>query len=373
MARETHDTPADPRPANPRASEGRRAPQTAGSQDAKLLPPASLREVLRGRAPLVGSRLDPDRPRGWISPVEARVHMGIPYEDLHEAERTVLQERTGSLEPSDAAVIARALLARLWAPPEDAPALKRPRIVSARVDNLDIERAVESIVEPPSTDDPNARMVHFVHAHALNVATFDAEYARLLSRADLVLPDGIGLRIGARMLGFALRHNINGTDLLPVLCETAAARSVPLALVGATEEVVHGCADALRESHPGLEIALVSHGYLDEAGSEAVARELEGLGRCIVLVGMGSPKQEQWAWKHLRSVPGATVLTVGGLFDFYSGRIPRAPLVWRELGLEWVYRLAREPSRLAKRYLLGNPLFLSLALRQRLREGRQSG
>jgi N-acetylglucosaminyldiphosphoundecaprenol N-acetyl-beta-D-mannosaminyltransferase len=84
---------------------------------------------------------------------------------------------------------------------------------------------------------------------------------------------------------------------------------------------------------------------------------------------MGSPIQERFAWEHLAHIPTATVITVGGLFDFFSGRVPRAPLAWRELGLEWLFRLVQEPRRLAKRYLVGNPLFLLLALKQRLLEG----
>ncbi len=83
-------------------------------------------------------------------------------------------------------------------------------------------------------------------------------------------------------------------------------------------------------------------------------------------VGMGSPRQEAWAEEHLSGVAGLTVLTVGGLFDFFSGRMPRAPLAVRELGLEWAYRLAQEPRRLASRYLVGNPLFVSRVVRQRL-------
>jgi N-acetylglucosaminyldiphosphoundecaprenol N-acetyl-beta-D-mannosaminyltransferase len=113
---------------------------------------------------------------------------------------------------------------------------------------------------------------------------------------------------------------------------------------------------------------VISSGYFaTEADAEAVAQRIAALGRVLVLVGMGSPRQEQWSWKYLRNCAGATVLTVGGLFDFYSGRIRRAPIFWRDAGMEWVWRMLQEPRRLAKRYLVGNPLFLALALEQRLR------
>jgi N-acetylglucosaminyldiphosphoundecaprenol N-acetyl-beta-D-mannosaminyltransferase len=124
----------------------------------------------------------------------------------------------------------------------------------------------------------------------------------------------------------------------------------------------------MQQEIAGLEVPVVSPGFFasDDAARSIVDR-VRGLGRSLVLVGMGSPRQEQWSWKFLRDVGGATVLTVGGLFDFYSGRVPRAPLLLRELGLEWTFRLAQEPRRLAKRYLIGNPLFLALALEQRFR------
>lgn len=330
---------------------------------AELLPRAKLRDVARGRAPLVGSRIAPGARRGWVSPVEARVLMGIPYGDLAEEERRYVEgaDRTPG---RDAGVLARALFARLLAPRGGARPVDRPWIVSASVDNLEIEQALDAVLLKPTGG--RARTVCFVHPHSLNLAAFDAELAERLAEANVVLPDGVGVRIAASLLGVAMRHNLNGTDLLPLLCTAAAAEGVPLALVGAAEGVAERCADNLRGDHPGLRVALVSHGYVDGEASRRIARELEAVGRCIVLVGMGSPLQERWAHEHLRPLPEATVVTVGGLFDFFSGDVARAPVIWRELGLEWLWRLRQEPRRLAKRYLLGNPLFLSLALSQRL-------
>jgi N-acetylglucosaminyldiphosphoundecaprenol N-acetyl-beta-D-mannosaminyltransferase len=135
--------------------------------------------------------------------------------------------------------------------------------------------------------------------------------------------------------------------------------------VGGAEGVAEQCAARLRHDHPGLSTPVVTHGYVSDEESDAIRARIAKVGRAVVLVGMGSPRQETWARRHLDGIPGITVVTVGGLFDFFSGRIPRAPAVWRELGVEWLYRLIQEPRRLARRYLLGNPLFLALALRQR--------
>jgi N-acetylglucosaminyldiphosphoundecaprenol N-acetyl-beta-D-mannosaminyltransferase len=318
-----------------------------------LLPRAALADVLLGRAPLVGSRVDPAAPRGFVSPVEARVHVGIPYGDLAREEARLLPELDLL---SRLGVVARAAIASALAPAEDAAAAPRPWILSALVHNITIEEALEEILARP--EGGHATMVHFVHPHALNLAASDADLASCLARADLVLPDGVGLRVAAKLLGVALRHNVNGTDLLPMLCARAAAEGLPLALVGSAPGVAATCAERLQKAHAGLKLPIVSDGYLDEVASTALVSRIKGLGRCVVLVGMGTPLQERWAWR-LAEAKDATVVTVGGLFDFYSDRIPRAPIAVRELGLEWVFRLVQEPERLASRYVVGNPLFLA--------------
>ena len=329
------------------------------------LPPAPLAAVLRGRAPLVGARFNAHLPRGYLSPVEARWLMGIPHGDLASEEARYLERRTRS---ADLGVVLRAVVARALAPPAGAPPVRRPWLVSSPVDNLSMDEALERIFAPP--EGTRARLIHCVHPHALNIAARHEALARALAEADLVLPDGIGLRVGAALLGIALRHNLNGTDLLPHLCREAVARGWPLALVGAAPGVAEACATRLTGATAGLRVPLVSHGFLSDAESRKIAGDIDRLGPCLVLVGMGSPRQELWAREYLTGASRAIVLTVGGLFDFYSGRIPRAPLAWRELGLEWVYRLIQEPRRMARRYLVGNPLFLLRVLAQRRRSRR---
>jgi N-acetylglucosaminyldiphosphoundecaprenol N-acetyl-beta-D-mannosaminyltransferase len=325
-----------------------------------LLPRASLRDVLRGRAPLVGARCDATAPRGYVSPVEARLRLGLCYEDTaaEETRRLAALGRRGA-----AGVVARTALARLW-PAVGARPAPRPFIVSAHVDNVAVDEALEALFAPPRG--ARATMVHFVHPHALNLAAFDDAFAALLARAHLRLPDGVGVRLAAAILDVRMKHNVNGTDLMPLLCGEAARRDVPLVFIGAAPGVTARAAERLQGRIPGMRVAFTEHGYLSPEESACTAARVRALGRAVVLVGMGSPVQERWAWQHLASAPEATVVTVGGVFDFASGRIPRAPVAVRELGLEWAFRLAQEPRRMAKRYLIGNQVFVALALKQRL-------
>ncbi len=329
--------------------------------ESNLLPRAKLKDVFGGRARFIGSRIDAAQPRGFFSPVEARLRMGIPYEDLRVAEADYLGRR--SLK-ADLGVMARTALAYALSPGSKKAAAPRPFIVSAYVDNLTIDQALELVLAPPQTS--RGKLVYFVHAHALNLARFNREYAGILAEADALLPDGIGIRMAARALGVSMRHNVNGTDLFPILCREAARLGIPVAMVGGAPGIAAECARRMQEANPTLQVPIVVPGFFaSDAEAQAVADKIAALGRVIVLVGMGSPRQERWSWQFLRHTSGATVLTVGGLFDFYSGRIRRAPIAWREMGVEWLWRLLQEPRRLARRYLIGNPLFMLLALEQK--------
>lgn len=328
-----------------------------------LLPRADLRDVLAGHAPWIGSRLDPDAPRGFVSPVEARFAMGIPYGDLLRDEREALAAHSARSAVSTLGrAAASQLVARLSQADDDAAA--RPFVVGAPLDRLSSDDAIEAILAP--VDARHARIVCFVHPHCLNVALGDAGHRDRLARADLVLPDGVGLRLAGGLLGAPIAHNLCGTDVIPVLLARATARGVPIVMIGGRPGVADACAQTWSQSTPGLDVRIRRHGFLSPLEIEALRDELRGLGEAVVLVGMGSPIQERWAFEHLRDLPGLRVLTVGGLFDYFAGNVPRAPVVWRELGLEWLFRLRQEPRRLAKRYLLGNPLFLAAATAQRI-------
>lgn len=235
-------------------------------------------------------------------------------------------------------------------------------VVSALLDRVSEAEALERLFATPPSD--RARMCHFAHAHALNLAAEDGALREAFARADQVWPDGSGIRLAGDILGTPIPHNVNGTDMLPQICARAAREQRSLVFIGAAPGVAARAAELLGARFPGLSVPIISDGFLDAKKAEGLADRLRSLRGAIVLVGMGSPRQELWAWQHLARVPNVTVLTVGGLFDFYADRIPRAPRWLRSLGLEWTFRMAQEPRRLARRYLLGNPLFVARVLYQ---------
>lgn len=232
-----------------------------------------------------------------------------------------------------------------------------------RFHDLSLSEAAEELVG--DAEHGVRRRVFFVNAHCCNVAARDPHYAAALAQAGPLFADGAGMALAARMWGRRLRGNVNGTDLFPLLCELAAARGVPMAFLGAKPGVAAACAARMRERHPGLRVVCTRDGYGDAANSERTVADINRSGARILLVARGVPLQECWITQHAAALAPPILMGVGALFDFYSGRMPRAPLPLRRLRMEWLFRLAIEPRRMFGRYVIGNPLFLCRALKLR--------
>lgn len=211
-----------------------------------------------------------------------------------------------------------------------------------------------------------ARRVMYVNAHVLNQSQENPELHDALVNADLVYCDGYGVRLAAKAMEAEVPHRMTGADWvwgLSSLCETA---ELSIYLLGSDPGVAAEAAERLHRWYPRLRIAGTHHGYF-ELGSEHDQRVVEDINARrpdIVLVGMGSPKQEQWVQRHADELDTDVLWTVGALFDYVSGRVPRAPAWLADNGLEWIFRLAIEPNRMWRRYLLGNPVFVSRVMAQ---------
>jgi exopolysaccharide biosynthesis WecB/TagA/CpsF family protein len=205
-------------------------------------------------------------------------------------------------------------------------------------------------------------VVNFVNAHCVNLANQRGDYAATLQDSDALLPDGSGIRLAARLAGTNTGDNLNGTDLFPHVCERAAARGTPIFLLGGSPGIAAAAAAVMQARFPDLKIAGTQHGYFADSENDAIVDTINASGAAILFVGFGVPRQELWIARHRDRIDVPLLLGVGGLFDYYSGRIPRAPLLVRRFGCEWMWRLCQEPQRLARRYLVGNVVFIGHAL-----------
>lgn len=251
---------------------------------------------------------------------------------------------------------------------QNTSALARPdrfSLLGVDVDNVSLDDAVSEIVDSANQ---NARKRYaFVNPDCLNLATTHPVYREVLSTKHRVFADGIGLQVAARMLGVRLRANVNGTDMLPLLCKACAEHGQSIYFLGGRPGVAERAAQTLLDQFPTLSVAGHQHGYFDEDATQAVIDDINASGASILLVAMGAPTQELWlsTWGDRLVAPVA--MGVGGLFDFYSGRISRCPRWMQEIGMEWIWRLMQEPQRMWRRYVLGNPLFLLRVMKQKFR------
>lgn len=224
------------------------------------------------------------------------------------------------------------------------------------INNDSLTEAADKVLHPNAGK--KARTVSFVNVNTVNLSVTDPSLAESVNDSDLVFADGAGMRIAATRQGISMRDNVNGTDLLPLICEGAAQEGIPMFFLGAAPGVAAKAAMNLEKQYPGLDIVGVHHGFFDKQSNQQVIDCINRSGAKILFVAFGSPIQEQWVMKHRDALKVETVLAVGGLFDFYSGRIPRAPLWMRRNSLEWLFRLIQEPRTKFQRYVIGNPIFL---------------
>jgi N-acetylglucosaminyldiphosphoundecaprenol N-acetyl-beta-D-mannosaminyltransferase len=294
---------------------------------------------------------------GLVCTWRVRKRTNVAYTSQSETDIQYVESHSIS---SDFGIVARAILSLAYGSARDQfPDVAE--ILGLPLDNLSLEHAAEEILRPS----PRPRQVSFVNVDCVNRGFADREYRETLCRSDLRLADGIGLRIAGRLLSAEIRQNVNGTDLFPVLCDRMEKRGLRLFLLGGRPGVAADVAAWIAVRYPELAVAGTRDGYFRPEEEDAVIADINASGADILLVAFGAPLQEKWIKRQQHRLAVRSALGVGGLFDFYSGRIPRAPQWLRELGLEWTYRLYQEPGRMWRRYLVGNVSFLARVLMER--------
>lgn len=241
---------------------------------------------------------------------------------------------------------------------------QRGTVLTAPIDVLTWDSALSRIAD--WTARRESRYVCICNVHSVVTAGQDHGFGRVVAEADMVTPDGAPVAWMLRHLGFPGQQRINGPDLMWKYCELAASRGESIYLFGgmpATLEILHG---RLVEVFPGLKIAgSYSPPFrpMTVEEDDSVVEMINASGAGTVWVSLGCPKQEKWMATH-RGRINAVMIGVGAAFDYHAGTISRAPQWMQNNGLEWLHRLASEPGRLWKRYLVTNTLFVLKATKQ---------
>lgn len=240
--------------------------------------------------------------------------------------------------------------------------VSRVYILGVPVDCVDMQAAVAEVDRMVRGD--RCELVLAVNPEKVMAARQDPLLLETLQQAGLLIPDGIGVVLAARLLGAPKIGRVPGADLMPALCELAAARAYKVYLYGATAEISGAAVDVLRESFPGLKIVGHTHGFAPQDRMTGVIDGINQSGADILFVALGSPKQELWMSRHRDALRVKVCQGVGGSFDVLAGAVKRAPAAFRYANLEWLYRLLSQPSRAARQRVL--PQFAFKVMKTRL-------
>jgi N-acetylglucosaminyldiphosphoundecaprenol N-acetyl-beta-D-mannosaminyltransferase len=218
----------------------------------------------------------------------------------------------------------------------------RRHVLGIRVDDVTLDDALSQMQAAIASGTP-------CHAITLNPeyvmrARADAELRAIIAGAAVVTADGAGITQAARMTSMPLRARVTGNDLT----DAVARAGLPIFLLGAAPGVAEEAAAALRMRHPAAQIVGIWSGSAGAVDDEEARRRINASGAKVVLVAYGMPKQDRWIDRNLPALAAPVAIGVGGTFDYLAGRIPRAPGWMRARGLEWLYRLVRQPSRLPR-------------------------
>ncbi len=231
-------------------------------------------------------------------------------------------------------------------------------ILGCRVDAVDREEAVARIVA--LANGGHGALVVTMGVEMVMAAQHDAAFRALINGAALCVCDTIGLLLASRARGGPLRERVTGVELVEALAQRSARDgSLRLYLLGGAEGTAAKAGAALAARFPGARIAGTRNGYFGDAEGAAIASAIKASGANLLLAGLGSPKQEKWIAGYAASAGCGAGIGVGGSFDVFAGNVQRAPRAVQRAGLEWAYRLAREPSRWRRQLAL--PRFAAAA------------
>ena len=241
-------------------------------------------------------------------------------------------------------------------------------LLGVKVDAVDYTAAVAKIIAAARDSQPLA--VSALAVHGVMTGVFDAAHRYRLNHFDLICPDGQPVRWGLNLLHRTdLADRVYGPSLMLEVCRAAASEGLPIFLLGGYSEMLTALSARLTDQISGLKIAGVRASKFRVLSQDEWTELVDAIrtsGARILFVGLGCPRQEVFAFEARHAVSMPTI-GVGAAFTFHAGALPQAPPIMQRWGLEWLFRLAQEPRRLWRRYLLLNPAYVALLALQKLR------
>ena len=231
---------------------------------------------------------------------------------------------------------------------------KKEAILGFEVDLYTFETALQAVHK--NLQEHRGMHIVTINPEMIFLGNKNDEFGRVLKEADLIIPDGVGIKLALKIKGIN-QENIPGIDFSKRLINICALEGYTIGLLGAKEEIVQKAAQNLREEYKNINITYVRNGYFDKAQEEIIIQELKAIEPKVLFVALGAPKQEFLISKLRKELQETIFIGVGGSFDVWSGAVKRAPEIYQKLGLEWLYRTIKEPARF-KRIFPALPMFL---------------
>ena len=241
-----------------------------------------------------------------------------------------------------------------------------PNVLNVNVARSNYSEVVDKCVAWAKAGEPHC--VTFAAVHMVMEGHDKPDFRAKLNSFDMVNPDGMPVVWALKVLGHRDATRVYGPDATVHLLKAAQKQGIPVGFYGGSDSTLAKLVDQVEKNYPGINIAYaVSPPFrkLTQEEDDQIVKDMNASGARFIFVGLGCPKQEEWMVTHRDRVP-AVLLAVGAAFDFLAGTKPQAPRWMMRNGLEWVFRLACEPRRLAGRYFKHNPRFIALVFRQRM-------
>ena len=242
---------------------------------------------------------------------------------------------------------------------------------------MDKKFRLKDLIIVDSKDDlskiPNGKfLINTINAHSYNVARKDELFAEALAKGDYLIPDGMSVVKACKWLHAKSqpKERIAGADLFEYEMDRLNKKCGTVMFMGSSEKTLAKIVDQAAKVYPNLKVVTYSPPYKPEFSEEdnaAIIKAINDTNPDLLWIGMTAPKQEKWTYSHWNELNiHCHVRTIGAVFDFFAGTAVRAPIWWQDHSLEWLYRLCKEPKRMWRRYVIGNPLFIWNIIKEKI-------
>lgn len=231
---------------------------------------------------------------------------------------------------------------------------KQVKILGIPIDIITQEEAYNKLIS--FIEDATLKKVYTPNPEIVMLAQEDSELLKAIEEADLVLPDGIGLVIASKIKGLGLKERVTGIDTMDRLLDYCGDKKKSIYILGGKPGTAEIACKNIEKKYPGIKIAGFHHGYFQKEDEDHLIAQINSTEPDLLFVCLGAPKQEKWIYQHQEKLKCRIAMGVGGSVDVYAGKVKRAPIAFQKLGLEWFYRLLKEPWRIKRMLVL--PKFL---------------